>query len=114
MIRIVDKSKCCGCTACYASCPYNAISMVEDRLGFKYPQVDMDKCVGCGICDRVCVYNAPSYSDLSPIKVYAARNRDESVRMGSSSGAVFPVAAANVLEHGGTPDRSGNVRPLSA
>lgn len=101
MIRIVDKSKCCGCTACYASCPYDAIRMVEDRLGFKYPQVDMGKCVGCGICDRVCPYNAASYSAASPIKIYAARNRDESTRMGSSSGAVFPVAASNVLKKKG-------------
>lgn len=101
MIKIVDKTKCCGCTACYASCPYDAIRMVEDGLGFKYPQVDMDKCVGCGICDRVCPYKAAPYPDAAPIKVYAARNRDESVRRSSSSGAVFPVAAENIFKKDG-------------
>lgn len=25
------KEECCGCTACYAICPKEAISMVEDK-----------------------------------------------------------------------------------
>lgn len=29
------KEECCGCTACYAICPKEAISMVEDEEGFK-------------------------------------------------------------------------------
>ena len=28
------KEECCGCTACYAICPKEAISMVEDEEGF--------------------------------------------------------------------------------
>ena len=34
------KEECCGCTACYAICPKEAISMVEDEEGFEYPQID--------------------------------------------------------------------------
>ena len=34
------KEDCCGCTACYAICPKEAISMVEDEEGFGYPQID--------------------------------------------------------------------------
>ena len=34
------KEECCGCTACYAICPKEAISMVADEEGFEYPQVD--------------------------------------------------------------------------
>ena len=30
------KEECCGCTACYAICPKEAISMVEDGEGFEY------------------------------------------------------------------------------
>ena len=30
------KEECCGCTACYAICPKEAISMVEDEEGFEY------------------------------------------------------------------------------
>lgn len=36
MIRIEDKKKCCGCTACYSVCPVDAIDMVEDNEGFLY------------------------------------------------------------------------------
>ena len=41
------KEECCGCTACYAICPKEAISMVEDEEGFEYPQIDESKCVRC-------------------------------------------------------------------
>ena len=34
------KENCSGCTACYAICPKEAISMVEDEEGFEYPQMD--------------------------------------------------------------------------
>lgn len=30
------KEECCGCTACYAICPKEAISMIEDEEGFEY------------------------------------------------------------------------------
>ena len=33
------KEECCGCTACYAICPKEAISMVEDEEGFEYPVI---------------------------------------------------------------------------
>lgn len=31
------KELCCGCTACYAICPKQAISMQPDEEGFLYP-----------------------------------------------------------------------------
>ena len=37
------KEECCGCTACYAICPKEAISMVEDEEGFEYPQINENK-----------------------------------------------------------------------
>lgn len=48
------KEECCGCTACYAICPKQAISMVEDQEGFSYPQINGKKCVRCYKCIRVC------------------------------------------------------------
>ena len=48
------KEECCGCTACYAICPKEAISMVEDEEGFEYPQIDESKCVRCYQCIKVC------------------------------------------------------------
>ena len=50
------KEECCGCTACYAICPKEAIAMVEDEEGFEYPQVDESKCVRCYQCLKVCPF----------------------------------------------------------
>lgn len=48
------KEECCGCTACYAICPKEAICMAEDEEGFSYPQIDEKKCVHCFQCVKVC------------------------------------------------------------
>lgn len=48
------KEDCCGCTACFAICPQNAIIMVEDKEGFEYPQIEDEKCARCYMCIKVC------------------------------------------------------------
>lgn len=48
------KEECCGCTACYAICPKNAISMKPDEEGFLYPLLNEEKCVKCYLCLKVC------------------------------------------------------------
>lgn len=50
----VHKEQCCGCTACYAICPKQAISMLTDEEGFEYPCIDEAKCIRCGMCLKVC------------------------------------------------------------
>lgn len=50
------KEECCGCAACYAICPKQAIEMVKDEEGFEYPQVNQGKCIGCLQCLRVCPF----------------------------------------------------------
>lgn len=56
MKTVVDKRKedCCGCGACEAICPLDAIRLVLDRDGFYYPRVETDKCIECGKCVQVC------------------------------------------------------------
>ena len=49
-----QKEDCCGCTACYAICPKDAIRMIEDEEGFEYPEVSGDKCIYCYMCLKVC------------------------------------------------------------
>lgn len=48
------REDCCGCTACYAICPADAIEMQSDEEGFYYPTVNCSKCVRCYKCLGVC------------------------------------------------------------
>lgn len=48
------KEECCGCTACYASCPVQAIEMMKDEEGFLYPHIDEKKCKRCYVCVKAC------------------------------------------------------------
>lgn len=50
------KENCCGCTACYAVCPLNAIKMMPDEEGFLYPAVDVAVCIKCYKCLSVCAF----------------------------------------------------------
>lgn len=100
MIKITDKHKCCGCTACVNVCPKNCISMSADREGFLYPLVDFVKCIDCGLCEQVCPVLRPVKNEIEPL-VYAAVNNDESVRLQSSSGGIFTLLAESVLDRGG-------------
>lgn len=55
-ILFEKKEDCCGCTACYAICPQNAITMEPDEEGFLYPVINEEKCVNCKSCIRVCIF----------------------------------------------------------
>ena len=48
------KEECCGCTACMAICPKEAIKRIEDEEGFEYPVINTEKCVGCYLCLKIC------------------------------------------------------------
>lgn len=85
MIDIIQKQDCCGCGACVQICPKGCMCMVEDTEGFLYPQVDKSVCVNCGLCEKVCPVIHQNKS-RTPLKVYAAKNMDEEVRLKSSSG----------------------------
>lgn len=95
----ISKMDCYGCKACKEICPVGAITMVPDKEGFMYPVAD-EKCISCGACSRACIRKHEhiiSYEKSFP-KVYCAINKEEEVRLGSSSGAIFPEAARYVIE----------------
>ena len=48
------KGDCCGCAACVAICPQDAIDMIEDEEGFDYPVIKDSLCIKCFRCIRVC------------------------------------------------------------
>lgn len=51
-----EKYNCCGCSACFASCPVQAIKMKADEEGFLYPIIDEKKCIRCYKCISVCAF----------------------------------------------------------
>ena len=100
MIEIKDKKDCCGCHACASVCARHSITMQEDNEGFLYPVVDTSTCTDCGLCEKVCpVINQDE--PRKPLKVYAAKNRDEEIRRQSSSGGIFTPLAEAVIRDGG-------------
>lgn len=100
MIHITDKSKCCGCEACVQICPKHCISFTQDHEGFFYPDADADACIQCGLCKKVCPVLHP-YDEHKPQEVLAAINKDEEVRMQSSSGGVFTLLAEEIISQNG-------------
>lgn len=100
MIRVTDKSKCCGCLACVQRCPQQCITMHGDGTGFSYPMVDMDACIDCHLCERVCPYLNTS-EPQQPITTQACQATDTTIRNASSSGGVFTLLAQAVLAQGG-------------
>lgn len=100
MIQIEENSDCCGCNACTQICPKQCINMIEDREGFLYPSVVVTRCIECGLCEKVCpVINQKL--PAKPMAVYAAKNKDEQIRLDSSSGGLFTLIAESVINDGG-------------
>lgn len=113
MININNKDKCCGCHACFNICPKDAITMEEDIKGFRYPVIDKQKCIDCSLCEKVCpILKKEEISD-KPI-AYAGYNKNEKVRINSSSGGIFTLLAEMILDKkgvvfGATFDENFNV-----
>lgn len=100
MIEIKDKKDCCGCHACATVCAKHCITMQTDEEGFLYPIVDKDVCTHCGLCEKVCPVLNQS-EPRKPLKVYAAKNKNEEIRRQSSSGGIFTLLAEKVINEGG-------------
>lgn len=100
MINIEDKKECCGCSACVQRCPKQCIVMKEDEEGFLYPVVDKEVCIDCGLCEQVCPV-LRQREEREPLEVYAAFNKNEEVRMQSSSGGIFTALAEPIIKEGG-------------
>lgn len=92
--------KCTGCGVCELICPKNAIKMVTNEEGFKYPEIDNEKCVKCGLCVSKC--HTASYKESGyDVKIYYGKSIDENVRYKSTSGGAFTAFAEPILKNGG-------------
>ncbi len=101
MITIERKEDCCGCSACLAACPVDAIQLIADKEGFQYPQIDKDKCIDCGKCDRTCPIKNLVPELPQGQKAYLFQLKDKKLRMDSTSGGAFTAIASAVIEEGG-------------
>ncbi|MEG0546560.1 MAG: Coenzyme F420 hydrogenase/dehydrogenase, beta subunit C-terminal domain, partial [Oscillospiraceae bacterium] len=100
MIEITNKAKCSGCHACQSVCPKNCISMKSNAEGFLYPIVNKELCINCNLCKKICpILNKAEVQNEHV--AYAAYNKDENVRMQSSSGGIFTLLAESVINRGG-------------
>lgn len=105
MELLEKKDNCCGCEACSAVCPYNAITMKTNDEGFLYPEINNEICVDCGLCKKVCAFKATLENKESTCNnfknLYAVKHKDLDTRMNSRSGGVFTAISDKVLEDGG-------------
>ncbi|MBO5019503.1 MAG: Coenzyme F420 hydrogenase/dehydrogenase, beta subunit C-terminal domain [Clostridia bacterium] len=100
MINITDAFKCSGCHSCVNICPKKCIDMASDSEGFLYPKVNSSLCINCGLCEKACpIINSFDGNDNS--SAFAAVNKNDIIRLESSSGGIFTLLAENVLEKGG-------------
>lgn len=97
MINIKDKHNCSGCGACAQKCSKQCITLKQDSEGFLYPEVDTENCINCGLCENVCPVQHP-FETREPLQTLAAINKDEKVRLESSSGGIFTLLAESVLD----------------
>ena len=96
----VNFNMCAGCGMCEAICPSSAIQMQTDSHGFLHPTVDTAKCMDCGLCARKCpVSTLPQVSACTDVLTGYAK--DETLLPASSSGAIFPVLAAEIIHRNG-------------
>lgn len=96
-----ERKDCCGCSACSAVCPQNAIEMIRDEYGFWYPQIRQEKCIDCGLCSKICGFQKKEKSKSAEPIVYAAVNKNDKRRMSSSSGGMFIELAHAVIKKDG-------------
>lgn len=95
------KAECCGCNACAEICPKHCIQMIEDAKGFLYPQVDSAICIECDACENVCPLNTSKLSLRTPLKAFAAWNKNHQEHLASSSGGAAYILSSYILDKGG-------------
>ena len=98
---ICDPFRCTGCSACEQNCPQKCIQIKQNEQGFAYPKIDYDKCIGCRICQKKCPVKNKYKDDNQTPQTYACINKDQDVKMSSSSGGVFSALAHWVINQGG-------------
>ena len=98
----IPHSLCTGCEACSNRCPISCIKMFFDSEGFRYPNINKDKCLNCGLCEKVCPVLKRENNESKTLTFNLAINKDEKIRIDSSSGGIFHLLAENIISKGGS------------
>lgn len=88
-----DKSQCFGCEACIQICSKQAVKMMEDIEGFRYPKIDKSVCINCNACIRVCPYDNMPDPYIEEKYTFGGYSLDSAVRFESTSGGAFSEIA---------------------
>lgn len=88
-LRSNEKSECFGCEACVQICPRNAINMIDDNEGFRYPSVNNDICIDCGLCNKVCTVENPTTKFQMQQIAFGGYIKDSIIKEESTSGGAF-------------------------
>lgn len=102
MIDKVSVQECAICGACINACPVDAISLDKVHLDFRYPQINEDICIHCNQCEKACpiLGNKGKPDEGYPV-AFAAKSKNDPMRMRSSSGGIFYELADRMLRAGG-------------
>ena len=93
-------SICTGCGACFASCPKQCISMIENSIAEIEPYIDIKKCINCGLCKKICPQNQEVVSQY-PQNCYVAWSKNVKDIVYSASGGVAATVARYQLDNNG-------------
>lgn len=101
MELFLEKSACCGCSACADACREGAIRMEQDEEGFAYPRIDRIRCTDCGRCGEVCpLRNIEECFHRERIYL-GMQAKEEGLRSVSSSGGMFSILAQYIFKQQG-------------
>lgn len=92
---------CCGCGACHAVCPVNAIEIVDDEQGFQHYKINKEKCIECGMCRKVCpMLKLDTKSLKESPKLFSFKSKNDSTLLTSSSGGFSHTLATKLNKEG--------------
>lgn len=103
-------SLCCGCGACAAACPVNAVALTHNKSGFCYAEISREKCISCGKCKKVCPIQNKETECSKPVKGYALALGDNAALYQSASGGAFTALAEAVLKKNGVVFGSAQIK----
>ena len=84
-----NKAECFGCEACQQACPKHAITMQEDKEGFRYPVVDETSCIHCSLCRKACPYAVMPEKHRNNKYAFGGYSKNPTTRFESTSGGAF-------------------------